>query len=200
MSRNIHLRRGIPQDSEYFGDLVAQSAGELLYAFGDNANAIFKALFTHKRNLFSFQYTQFAILNSNIAGMVLGYDWKVARQQGFRTGLLLFRYMKFGLLRRMSVLTRLNTAFGAFQKGDFYISNIAVYPQYRGLGIAKDLLATVESEAQSSGSKRLILDVAVNNREAISWYLKMNYTQIEGTKEIVIHGKTYSFFRMFKIL
>ena len=84
--------------------------------------------------------------------------------------------------------------------GDYYISNIAVYPEYRGLGIAKRLLEAVMEKARNAGSKRIILDVEANNREAIGLYTGTGYTSVGKMKPVDIYGKIYTFSRMSKEL
>ncbi|MFC2045827.1 GNAT family N-acetyltransferase [Chloroflexota bacterium] len=194
------LRKGLPDDSEHFSNLILHSAGSVLPAFGLNASVILKSLFINKSNLFSFQHCHFVLSDNNIAGMVLSYSYQAERKERFKTGLLLFKCMKFNLLRRLHILSRVNAVFGELKTGAFYISNIAVYPEYRGNSLAKELLKQVEVEAKEAGAKRLVLDVEADKREAINLYLKTGFTSTKETKSITIYDKPHHFYRMFKNL
>jgi ribosomal protein S18 acetylase RimI-like enzyme len=200
MRRKINIRKGTPEDSGYFSDFIQQSAGTVLPAFGKNAAGILTSLFVHKRNLFSFEHCYFALLEGNITGMILGYSCEAERKERFRTSLLLFRFLNLTLLRSLSVLSRINATFGDFKSGDYYISNIAVYPHYRGLGIAGELLSRVEDEARSDNTNRIILDVETDSVAAVNLYRKTGYASTGDIKPITIDNKNYTFTRMFKNL
>lgn len=60
-----------------------------------------------------------------------------------------------------------------------YVSNLAVHPQYRKLGIAQKLLASCEQTAQGWGFSNLYLHVLENNHQARGLYYKMGYRLIE---------------------
>ena len=60
-----------------------------------------------------------------------------------------------------------------------YISNLAVHPQYRKLGIAQKLLASCEQTAQHWGFSNIYLHVLENNHQARGLYYKMGYRLIE---------------------
>lgn len=60
-----------------------------------------------------------------------------------------------------------------------YISNLAVHPQYRQMGIAQKLLASCEQIAHSWGFSNLYLHVLENNHQARGLYYKMGYRLIE---------------------
>ncbi|VXD22393.1 GNAT family N-acetyltransferase [Planktothrix paucivesiculata] len=60
-----------------------------------------------------------------------------------------------------------------------YISNLAVHPQYRQMGIAQKLLASCEQTAHCWGFSNLYLHVLENNHQARGLYYKMGYRLIE---------------------
>jgi ribosomal protein S18 acetylase RimI-like enzyme len=87
-------------------------------------------------------------------------------------------------LRLLPIWIRLARKTG-FEDPDFYLSNIAVYPEYRCLGIGRYLLEYAETYC---GRKRLVLDVANENYGAKKFYFRHGY-QIE--REWKFGGKKY---------
>jgi len=69
--------------------------------------------------------------------------------------------------------------------GEGHIMSLAIHPQFRGKGVGKLLLNSIENVFRALGIKRIILEVATTNRTAISLYRKFNY-KIHG-----IIGKYY---------
>ena len=56
-----------------------------------------------------------------------------------------------------------------------YITNIAVFPQYRGNGVAKKLLEALVKFAQDKKLKFISLEVRKSNVSAVSLYQKLNF-------------------------
>ena len=60
--------------------------------------------------------------------------------------------------------------------GEGYITNIAVFPEYRRQGIAQALLEAAEAGAGERGCAFLTLEVRASNKAAAALYSKMGYT------------------------
>jgi len=54
--------------------------------------------------------------------------------------------------------------------GNFYVA-----PEYRGTGLADDLVARALQHAREDGAEQLALDVAVDNERAIAYYEKLGF-------------------------
>ena len=201
MSKDVLLRQGLSKDAEDFGRLMLLSAPSLLpMVFGTNADGILKSLFNHKRNLYSFEHSRFIEVSGRSAGMVISYDWKAQRQQRLRTGLLLLKYMKPRLITQLPILFRVNSVLGKVGVNEYYISNVAVYPEYRGLGFGAELLMRAEDEAKRAGAERIVLDVEANNQDAIKLYNRFKCVPVGKPRRIIIGGETYTFLRMSKVI
>ena len=201
MSRGVFYRQGLPEDSEHFERLMLLSAPRLLPAvFGANASRVLKSLFRHKRNLYSFEHSRFIEVNGKGAGMIISYDWIAQKRERLRTGLLLFKYMKLRLITRLRILFKVNSVLGKVGLNEYYVSNIAVYPEYRGLGLGTELLMRGEDEAKRAGAERIVLDVEANNQDAIRLYSKIGYTPAGKSRRIKIGSDTYTFLRMSKAI
>ena len=55
------------------------------------------------------------------------------------------------------------------------VHDLAVIPEYRGRGIARDLLAAAEAKARAIGCCKLTLEVLSNNHIAYAAYIKAGY-------------------------
>lgn len=66
--------------------------------------------------------------------------------------------------------------------GDGEISNVAVLPQYRGQGIASDLLQAVLAHGRSLGTQDFTLEVRSGNTAAIALYERYGFVT-EGVRK-----------------
>ena len=83
-------------------------------------------------------------------------------------------------------------------EGDYYVSNMAVYPELRRLGFGTKLFKVIEEEARAAGSQRIVLDVETDNTKAVKLYRRLGYN-IEKRSPIVETGvKNFEFFKMCK--
>lgn len=63
-----------------------------------------------------------------------------------------------------------------------HITNIAVHPSYRKMGIGHSILKALISEASKNGAERMTLEVRVSNREALNLYSRMGFAA-EGIRK-----------------
>jgi ribosomal-protein-alanine N-acetyltransferase len=60
-------------------------------------------------------------------------------------------------------------------KGVAHLFSLAVHPQYRKLGVARSLLKALISRLRAGGFTRLILEVRISNRPAITLYKSLGF-------------------------
>ena len=196
---DLIIRKGKIEDARDFSHLILLSAPVFFPSlFGDNVLEVMENLFRYPGNIFSFEHSYFVEMEKKIAGMVLGYTWKERDQEELNTGFLLFKYLGWDILTRVPYLLRVQSILGKLVAGDYYISNIAVYPEFRGCGLGTRLLKKMEEEAVERGCKMMVLDVEADNRGAIRLYQKLGYNAGEGSSVVKIKGKSFEFFRMRK--
>ncbi len=192
MDSPISLRKAEPKDESDFAELFLISAPFFAELFKENARKVLRRLFSSPRNLFSFEHVCFAEVSGEIAGLLLSYDARTHRREYLRTGGLLFESLRFKMIRIFHVLLRLNSNLGRLGKGDYYISNLAVYPRFRGIGIGKVLMRKAEENARNIGSKRLVLETEENNIVAVGLYKKLGFEitekfQLKLSKDLVLN-------------
>lgn len=200
MRKEIIMRKALPGDAEDFISLIILSAPLFFKKlYGNRFKSILQYLFSHQCNLFSFQHVYFAESGGKNAGMILEYDWRSKKQEDLRTGLLMLKYMELNFIKRLPLFLKARDVIGRVNREEHYISNVAVYPEYRGMGIGTDLIAEVEMKARINGAKKIALDVEAENLKAVNLYKKLGYT-IAKKSSIRLHGELFSFYRMCKKL
>ncbi len=70
-----------------------------------------------------------------------------------------------------------------------YLANIAVDPEFQGLGIGTRLLEAVEEMAKDSGANYIILEVRVSNKAAIRLYEKFGFEPVGLRKGMYFDGE-----------
>lgn len=197
---DVRLRRAIETDAADFAALILMSASELFpNIYGDDAKTVLQRLFCQRRNLFSFEHTYIAEVGTFKAGMLLGYDWEAKRRESWLTGLLLLKQMKSDFLLRLPTMIKLEGLIGVVNDREFYISNLAICPEFRARGIGTKLILAVENGAKGKGARKASLDVEVGNIGAIKLYGRLGYS-INGECLVRLRGRLFHFYRMCKEL
>ncbi|NJE04700.1 GNAT family N-acetyltransferase [Thermococcus sp. M36] len=198
MKAIVSPSKGTPEEAKHFARLMRLSAPEYFPALlGPKFAEVFEKLFMEKKNLFSHEHVVFARFEGKIAGMLLSYDWRSKKKEETRTGWLMMKTLGFDFLKQLLAFISSISGSGRLGEGDYYISNIAVYQEFRGKKIGKALMLEAERLARESEAKRLALDVERDNEIAIAVYKKLGYT-IEREHEIELGRKKYEFYRMVK--
>lgn len=196
----LFIREGKIEDKEDFVNLIIYTGEKLLYTiFGKNLKEILKELYIRKNNQFSFEFTNFAIYNNRISGMVLSYSFEDLKRVSINTGYLLIKIMKFDFIKNLEKFIKSFLKLSIIKKDEYYISNIAVYPEFRGLGIGKELLLFAENRAKEKNLKKLSLDVEKENKKAIEIYKNFGF-MIDNEFNLNFHENIFSFYKMFKFL
>jgi ribosomal protein S18 acetylase RimI-like enzyme len=197
----IILKNGKPDYFKEFSDLLLISAPSLfLYLFGSRRKEVVERLFIHPKNFFSFEHAVFAEIKGEIAGMALGYSFEQKVREELHTGLLLAKYLRGDFLKKLPYLLKAQKTLGKIREGEYYLSNIAVYPEFRGLGLGTKMLEEMENRAKMLNCKSIILDVEVENEKAIKLYKKLGYEIVKKSFLFQADGVNFEFFKMKKAL
>ncbi len=198
---NVIIRKGKPQDAQDFSQLVLLSGPTFLpYLFGSDVRNVMKNLFQHTRNYFSFEHSYFIEVNGEIAGMALVYNYKQKKRQNLRSSLLFLKYLKWSIFTQFTYLLKSEHIMAQITESEYYLSNIAVYPKFRGLGFGTKLLGVIEEEARKTGSRRIVLDVEIDNKKAVKLYERLGYNIEQKSPILQIKDKNFEFFKMCKNL
>ncbi len=197
---DIKIVKGNETFYEDFINLILFTGEKIFYSiFGKNVKDILKNLYSKKENQFSYEFTNFIEVQNKICGMLLSYSYDDKKKVELNTGSLLLKIMKIDFLKIFPNLLKSFFVLEKLDKGDYYISNIATYPSFRGMGLGTKLLTFSEDVAKNRKIKRLVLEVEKENENAIKVYEKFGFKK-EKDLNLKIGDKTFSFYKMVKNL
>ncbi len=192
------IKRAKTEDSVKVTELILITAPYFPLLFGENIKEVLQEMFLKNYNLFSLKNVFTIENNKEITGMLLGYDWKTKKQSNLNTGILLLKKTRFKLLNNFIPLLKFNSSVGQFKKGEYYISNIAIYPEFRGKGLGRELIQKAEEDAKRKHSKKVVLDVEKENNRAIKFYKELGYIKVKEFTVYLEKEKVLYFYRMKK--
>ena len=199
------FRPARPEDASLAAELIALSDGELglaLFGLGDLAmeRRILAGLYQRKGNRYSYELGEIAEAGGQAAGLLLAVPGAAIPRLNLSMAGQLWRL--FGLRRWLEFCRRAVTLAGFKEvvPGELMVGNLAVLPQFRGRGIARQLLARAEALASRLGLARLTLTVDLGNPRARRIYTSTGYrvdlTYRTGRQQPLLH--TAGFERMVK--
>jgi ribosomal protein S18 acetylase RimI-like enzyme len=198
---NASVRSGRLSDAEDFSALALHSGPELLPAlFGPTVRGLWRDAFRHRRSCFSFEHSRFIEVNGRTAGMALSYDFERKRSEELESLMVILRYLRWHFLAQITCLRRSSSIVAQIAQGDHYLSNIAIYPEFRCSGCGAMLLTAVEEEARQAGSRRMVLDVESDHERAIRFYERLGYVVESKSPPLRTRQRDFDFFKMSKVL
>ncbi len=190
------IRNAAQDDAKAFSELLFMSSSFLVSLFGSSESAALANMFRRRKNLFSHEHTKIAEIDGKIAGMLLSYGYRAKTSQEAATGFQLCLEMGFDIVSKLTLFIRSGRLMDFVVEGDYYISNIAVFPEFRGRGIASKLIAEGEQSAKSEDARRLVLDTETDHEDAIRLYGKLGFEVVK--KDYIDLDERKYFFRMSK--
>ncbi|MGC9088652.1 MAG: GNAT family N-acetyltransferase [Caldisericia bacterium] len=198
--QKFKIEKGNKNFEKDFYNLVLLTGKEVIPTiFSEYTEDLLKYFYKEKDNQFSYEFVNFATINDKICGMVLSYSFKEKKKIELNTGILIFKKLRFAFLKILPNLINSFFVLGNILNGDYYISNIAVYQEYRNLGIGKALLNFCEKNAKNKKQNRIVLEVEKENENAIIVYEKLGFRK-EKELNLKIKDKKFSFYKMVKNL
>ena len=152
---------GIPA---YFWEQTKLAGQDILDAGAQNAAS--------ETDNFSYKNVHLALVENEIAGMLLAYRLPDSEKAGNLDG-----YPEF--IRPLIELEQC-------VPNSFYINMLASYPKYRGLGIGTALMGIVDKLAVDAGCKEISVEVFEQNEGALRLYKRLGYKIIEH-RDVVAH-------------
>lgn len=199
--RSITIRRGRPADAHHFSELAAMSSPSLFpILFTSKVKSLMKKIFPHKRHYYSFDRSFFIEVDGKTAGMAQLHRLKQRRREKINLAILLMKYMNWRLPSRIAPLLRSERIIKNFSGKECYLSNVAVYPEYRSLGLGTKLLGALEEEVKGIGKNRIVLHADVTNYKAIKLYERLGYKLEEKIPPLKIKNKRFEYFNMSKTI
>jgi ribosomal protein S18 acetylase RimI-like enzyme len=185
MMPTISIRPALPADSTQVARLIYLTMGiEADWLFGQEKGLstlqVLADLCRRKKNRLSHTHAYLAERDGQPAGLLLSYPGKILSRLDWLTGLCLLKIIGLsGTIR----LARIQSAYGDLQEtgaDEFYISNLAVFPDFERQGIGSRLMAFAEDLARASGLQKCSLIVAFGHERASSLYRRLGYKVVHS--------------------
>lgn len=199
---NVMLLNPKAEESKQCASLLQISGPEFFkYIYNETEENILPLLeyfVCSENNTFSLDKILVDEENGNIRGLILAHPVADLRKFLLNEMKLISRYHE-GFLKSffhiLGMFSRfgLVTSYPKLNKDEYFISNLAVFKEYRGKGISKKLLNRVEKDALGKGIKKLSLYVEVNNDVALKVYKRYGFTE----EKKAIFKKKYNKFGLY---
>jgi len=197
LAQRMEIRGARAGDAPDIARLVLLSAPHFLPAvFGPGIARALEGLAAGQGTLFGHEHALMAEEEGGVRGMLLGYAGQAKGAQDLRTGLALLLLLRSDMVRRLPALLKSQSAVGRIRRDEYYISNVAVYPEHRGRGIGALLVARARDEAGRAGASRMVLDVETDNPDAQRLYQRLGFAVVSETPPLVVAGHAFAFRRM----
>jgi len=184
MDSDLIIRPARPEDANSAARLIHMALGCFgEYAFGNGSPAktleVLERLFVARNNRFNYEHAYLAEKGGSNAGLLLSHPAKIMARLDILTGAPLLKILGVGEMLRL--VFRLLPLAGSreAEKDEYYISDLAVFPQFQGQGIGTRLLTFAEGQAVKHGLQKCSLIVAQHNDAARQLYLRLGYRIVE---------------------
>ena len=203
----ILLRSATVDDAGASTQLIYMTMGSMAdYLLGGDdateAKNTISRLFRRKKNRYSFEYTDLAIIDGEVAGLLLSYAGKVMKSLNFPMVESMFSVNKVPETIRFFYRSLPLMTIKEVEEDEYFINNVAVFSKFQGHGVGTFLMSLAEKRTHESGLSKCALTVGTENGRAVRLYEHLGY-QIADTvvvKRLKKHIGFSGLYRMVKSL
>lgn len=174
----IIIRAATRNDAPTIAQAVAMAIGDevaLRNYCGDDYLAVLTEIARHKASQYSWCYSLIAEVDGIVAGAIVGYDG--AQLKTLRDGTFTVLLKSIG---------RIPTIADETDSGEYYLDSVGVFPQFRGMGVGRALIAAFCEKVFSEGHERVGLIVDFDNPQAEKLYTSLSFERV-GTRMFFQH-------------
>jgi ribosomal protein S18 acetylase RimI-like enzyme len=155
--------------------------GDAALGLGDKSLAL-RAIgyfFTRKGNRFSWEATWLSKKGGQPTGVLVAFPGSQYLSRNFVISWQLWKVYGFpgGVKLIWNSIVALNSK--ETRNDEFYISHVAVHPNYRRQGVAHELMGWAENLAKQKGMQKCSLVVDIDNAPAFALYQSLGYAAVE---------------------
>ena len=176
----ISIRPARPDDSARAAFLIRLTMGGTADMFADGASGltpeqVLAALFHRACGRLSYQHGFILEADQDPVGLLVSFPASEMTRLDLAMGINLLSVLGFSsmtrLTRRMVPMMKVREA----ERGEYYISNLAVHPDAQRRGYGGQLLVFAEQQAYKFGLQKCSLIVNQHNADAIRLYQSFGY-------------------------
>jgi ribosomal protein S18 acetylase RimI-like enzyme len=181
----VTLRPARLDDSGLVARLIYLTMGiEADWLFGQEKGhstlQVIADLYKQKKNRLSHTLTHLAERNGQLAGLLLSYPGAILSRLDWLTGWCLIKILG---MRATARLARIQSNYGDLKEAEpdeYYVSNLAVFPEFQGHGIGTLLMAHAEEMAREAGLHKCSLVVTFGHESARLLYEHLGYKVVRS--------------------
>jgi ribosomal protein S18 acetylase RimI-like enzyme len=164
------IRQAIPDDANEAAPLIMQAIGVIALALTGASNdleavKLLKDWFRREGNRHSYQNTLVEELDGRVAGIVVAYPGKGARQ-------LDLPLEQAAAVRRGEPDYRIETE---AEPDEFYLDTVSVNPAFQGQGVGRHLIESIYELARRNGYQEVGLLAEIGNLGAQRLYQRLGF-------------------------
>ena len=166
----ITIRPATFADVPAIAKFIAMAIGDefsLKNYCGENYLKVLEEIAQADNTQYSFKNSLVAEAEGIVVGAIVGYDG--AKLLELRTETFAIIKKHLGITPNMEPET---------EAGEFYLDSIAVLPEFRGRGVAKNLILTLCNKVFSEGYKNVGLLVDIENTNAEKLYHSLGFVRV----------------------
>ncbi len=175
------IRQATDHDAAEAAQLIYMAIGDMINFFTgeeEDSKAIkqMAKLFKLSENRYSKEYCLLEERKGQVAGAIIAYPAEeMSRLNEGIVSVLKESYCghKDGLQALIANIMNSKEAFD----GEYYIDNLAVHPDFRGLGISKKLIEQAELKGKAMGYNKISIIAEEDNEKAYQIYKKLGYVK-----------------------
>jgi len=183
MSR-LKFRAALSADHIQGAHLVMETLhqfGVYLFGFGvsERADRAIQRFFQLNGNRFSHQFAEFALVENEIAGLLMTFDQRQMRRSMATTALHMLKVYKPGEIGRFIKRMLPYRDEEKIPADELYIAHLAVEEKFRRRGFGLQMLAHAEEKAREQRLSKLSLLTEIENTSARELYEKFGFKLID---------------------
>ena len=176
----ISIRSASPADSEKATFLIRLTLGGTAELFTDNksmitSEQILSALFVCKAGRLGYQHSFILEADDMPAGLLISFPASKLAALDIATGTNLLSILGLSAMVRLVLRMLPMTSVHEAERGEYYISNLGIHPDFQRRGYGGRLLTFAEEQARKLGLKKCSLIVHQHNENAIRLYQCFDY-------------------------
>ena len=184
--KNVRLAKGLDKDIEDISNLIYETEMHPEYEWGKGTEVEMRKrlieMLKEKDNRFALDNIIVCKENENFIGILLSAEGKKIKPLTFKSDIKLLP-MQCNLIEKVKYAV-FNIVGGYLfykecNKDEYYLSNIAVKPEYRGKGYGNMLMEAGDNIAREKGYKKISLNA--NNEKLVKLYEKFGFNLEENS-------------------
>jgi ribosomal protein S18 acetylase RimI-like enzyme len=203
----MKIRSATIDDALTSAELIQETMegyGDVILGLDNRGRAVkvIAGFFVKGNNRFSFRLTSLAEIDGRTAGLLLSFPgrdmFKLVLPMSWQ---ILNLYNPWEMLR-LAARAPMAVDGEETRPDEFYVSHLAVMPEFRNQGVGRSLLSHAEGLAMAAGLKKCSLCVDMDNPAAQNLYLSQGYHVVKtvSTPRLKTRLHTRGYHRMVKPL